>query len=60
MGMELKRSFLPEKLVRDKIHQSYEGFQAVTGRKPNEKERENLKNKVIEVAKRVEKDRGVK
>lgn len=60
MALKLNKSFIPEKVVKDKIHQTYQAFEHFTGRKPNEKERENLKNKVVDVAKRLERDRGMK
>lgn len=60
MGMELKKSHIPAKIVQDKINQSYEAFRTLSGRNPTAEQREVLKGRVIQAAKEVERNRGIK
>lgn len=61
MGVELRKSFLPAQTVKKVIEGGYETAKYMNGgRNPSQEQKESIKKFVIEQAKRVEKDRGVK
>jgi len=54
MGVKKSTSFISEERVNKHVENTYETFKGVTGRNPNERERANLKKKIIDVAKRLD------
>lgn len=60
MGLELKRSSLQESSVRKMVEKRYEAFKTLSGRNPSESQRKEMRDQVIGLAKRIDKDRGTK
>lgn len=60
MGIQLKKSTIPTHLVQNKITQSYEAFRTLSGKNPTAEQRQVLKQRVVDAARRVERDGGIK
>lgn len=61
MAIDLKKSQLSQSHVRSVVERGYETIKAMNGgRNPSEKQRESIKNLVVQQAKKIDRDRGVK
>lgn len=57
MSVDLKRSQIPSERVARVIDGRMKAFKDYSGRNPNEKERESMKSEVINLAKKIERER---